>query len=156
PETGEPLITRVTTREEAFWGPNMHNAPDLTLQLRDFGFVSVRRTNATHAKRPMILGTHHPEGILIARGPGIRKDTKIEPVWLADIAPTALYSMGLEIPADLQGRVIEEIYDPAYLQAYRKTLGGVTETATAVPVPAGVPDEDAEIIEKMKALGYLE
>jgi predicted AlkP superfamily phosphohydrolase/phosphomutase len=156
PETGEPLITRVTPREEAFWGPNMHNAPDLTLELRDFGFVSVRRTNTAYAKRPSILGTHHPEGILLARGAGIRKNTCVDPVWLVDVAPTALYAMGLDVPADLQGRVLEEIYTQEHLFAHRHTLGEETEAAEPVPVPAGVPDEDAEIIEKMKALGYLE
>jgi predicted AlkP superfamily phosphohydrolase/phosphomutase len=156
PETGEPLITRVSTREEAFWGPNMNNAPDLTLELRDFGFVSVRRTNCIHAKRPAILGTHHPEGILLARGPGIRQNASIDPVWLADVAPTVLYAMGLRIPADLQGRVVEELYTPEHLARHSRTLGGATEAAEAIPVLAGVPDEDAEIIEKMKALGYLE
>ncbi|HEY7388834.1 MAG TPA: alkaline phosphatase family protein [Bryobacteraceae bacterium] len=156
PETGEPLITRVTTREEAFWGPNMQNAPDLTLELRDFGFVSVRRTNTVYAKRPLILGTHHPEGILLARGAGIRRNARIDPVWLVDIAPTALYAMGLDIPADLQGRVLEEIYTPEHLFAHRSTVGEQTEAAEPVPVPVGVPDEDVEIIEKMKALGYLE
>jgi hypothetical protein len=64
--------------------------------------------------------------------------------------------MGLEIPADLQGRVIEELYTPEHLATHDRTLGGTTEAGEAVPVPAGVPDEDTEIIEKMKALGYLE
>jgi predicted AlkP superfamily phosphohydrolase/phosphomutase len=156
PETGERLITKVSTREEAFWGPNMSNAPDLTLELRDFGFVSVRRTNAVHANRPQVIGTHHPEGILLARGQGIRQNASISPVWLADIAPTALYAMGLEIPADVQGRVIEELYSPEYFEEHGCTLGGVTEAAVAVGVAAGAEDEDTEIIEKMKALGYLE
>jgi predicted AlkP superfamily phosphohydrolase/phosphomutase len=156
PETGEPLITKVSTREEAFWGPNMQNAPDLTLQLRDYGFVSVRRTHTIYAKRPHIGGTHHPEGILIGRGPGIKQGVRIDPVWLADITPTALYAMGLDIPADLQGRVIEELYSSEHLSKHARTLGGTTEIGEAIPVPAGVPDEDTEIIEKMKALGYLE
>jgi predicted AlkP superfamily phosphohydrolase/phosphomutase len=156
PETGERLVTKVSTREEAFWGPSMNNAPDLTLELRDFGFVSVRRTSCIRADRPLIGGTHHPEGILIGRGPGIRRNARIDPVHLVDVAPTALYAMGLEIPADLQGRVIEELYTPEHLATHDRTLGGTTEAGEAVPVPAGVPDEDTEIIEKMKARGYLE
>jgi predicted AlkP superfamily phosphohydrolase/phosphomutase len=156
PATGEPLITQVTTREDAFWGPNMSNAPDLTLELRDYGFVSVRRTSTIHAARPLILGTHHPDGILLARGKGIRKNARIESAHLVDIAPTALYAMNLEIPADLQGRVIDEMFTREHLESHRQSVGGATEAAEAVPVPAGVPEEDEEIIEKMKALGYLE
>jgi hypothetical protein len=64
--------------------------------------------------------------------------------------------MGLDIPADLQGRVIEEMYTPEHLLSNQRSLGDQTEASEPVPVPPGVPDEDAEIIEKMKALGYLE
>ena len=41
PESGEPIVTEVLRREDIFAGSQMHLAPDLTLVLRDFGFVSV-------------------------------------------------------------------------------------------------------------------
>jgi len=155
PDTGEPLIERVYTREEAFAGKNMDNAPDLTLALRDKGFVSVRRTNSYYAPRPAVLGTHHPEGVLIARGPGIRKGACTEPVSLMDVTPTALFAMGLDVPEDLEGRVLEELYLPEYIAARGPKRGTATAEAVAV-MAAGAQDEDAQIIEKMKALGYLE
>lgn len=158
PSTGEPLITKVWTREEAFPGPNMENAPDLTLQLRDFGFVSVRRTNAIYARRPSTIGTHHPEGILVARGPGIRKGASIGPVHLVDVTPTALYSMDLEIPREVQGRVIQEMYTPEFTLARKPRLGGTPKQPAnaGILVPAEAIDSDLEILEKMRALGYLE
>lgn len=124
PETGAPLITRVWTREEAFNGPHRENAPDLTIELRDLGFFSVRRTNAYHATRPYVIGTHHPNGILIARGPGIRRNTEMEPVHLTDVAPTALFSMDLEIPPDLEGRVIEDLFTPEFLALRKPKFSG--------------------------------
>jgi predicted AlkP superfamily phosphohydrolase/phosphomutase len=156
PETGEALVTRVWTREEAFAGPNMENAPDLTLQLRDFGFVSVRRTSTIYALRPDIMGTHHPEGILIARGPGIRKDATISPVHLTDIAPTILYAMDLEIPQELQGRVIQEMYRPEFLLARRPKAENVNRPVETASMPVETAEQDLEILEKMKFLGYLE
>jgi predicted AlkP superfamily phosphohydrolase/phosphomutase len=169
PETGEPLITRVWSREEAFDGPNMTNAPDLTVELRDFGFFSVRRTNSVHAKRPYIIGTHHPAGILIARGPGIRRGAEAQPVHLKDVAPTTLYMMDLEIPSDLEGTVMRELFTPEFLASRsRKETGAAAVNGTAAHNLQNEPaddraidgpnasEEDLEILEKMKALGYLE
>ena len=156
PETGEKLITNVWTREEIFDGPMRDIAPDLTLALRDYGFVSVRRNRRMLAKRPQILGTHHPEGVLIARGPGIRQGAVIDDVHLLDVAPTALYSMGLSIPADLQGRVLNEIYTPEFLEAHKLRRGEETKAVAAAAGADAPGDEEAEILEKLKALGYIE
>jgi len=165
------LITRVWTREEAFSGPNMNNAPDLTVELRDKGFISVRRTNSTHAKRAYMIGTHHPEGILIARGPGVRHQAQAEPVHLTDVAPTALYCMDLPIPTDLEGRVIEDLFTPEFLASRKpkrsvpvnQALDGASgehanngSSSRSIDGPEGASEEDRDILEKMKALGYLE
>ncbi len=169
PETGEPLITKVWTREEIFDGPNMENAPDLTVELRDHGFFSVRYTNSVHARRPRISGTHHPRGILMARGPGIRRQAEAGTVHLKDVAPTALYCMDLEIPAELEGRVIEDLFTPEFLAARKpKRARARALVAAAGPNrddgPAGRSingaaepvEEDLDIMERMKVLGYLE
>jgi predicted AlkP superfamily phosphohydrolase/phosphomutase len=156
PETGERLITRVYTREEIFDGPNMENAPDLTVTLRDFGFVSTRRTNTVYAKRAKPMGTHHPDGIFIARGPNVQKNKSINRLNLLDIAPTTLHAMDLPIPQDLQGRVAKELYTPEYLAKHPVTWGDRTVTGEASVLPSDVPEEDVDVLEKMKALGYIE
>jgi predicted AlkP superfamily phosphohydrolase/phosphomutase len=172
PETGEPLITGIWTREEAFSGPHMENAPDLTVELRDFGFISVRRTNSIYAKRPRVMGTHHPKGILVARGPGIRSQAEAGTVHLKDVAPTTLYCMDLEIPAGLEGRVIEDLFTPEFLAARKPKHAGAAATEPIKLVPSehgvngtaersingaeGASEEDQDILDKMKALGYLE
>ncbi len=156
PVTGEPLVTRVYTREEIFEGPNMANAPDLTITLRDYSFVSTRRIDTAYAKRTHPMGTHHPDGILIARGPGIRHNESVDRVSILDVAPTALYAMDIPIPADLQGRVLQELFTPEYRAAHKVEWGTKSMTGEASAVPVGVPDDDMEVLEKMKALGYLE
>ena len=50
-------------------------------------------------------------GIFLAHGPGIKKDFKIEGARIFDIAPTILHMLGLRIPQDMDGRVLEEIYE---------------------------------------------
>jgi predicted AlkP superfamily phosphohydrolase/phosphomutase len=157
PETGEKIVTKITFREDAFAGPKMSLAPDLTLQLRDYGFVSVRKYDKVLAKRSQQMGTHHPDGILIANGPGVRKGAAIANTRLIDIAPTALFAMGLPVPTDLQGSVIEAMFTADYLRDNQAGRSGTTRTmaaAVGAAEPAGEDDDD--ILNKMRALGYIE
>ena len=51
----------------------MERAPDLTLSIRDGGFVSILKSDVVLKPRPEVVGTHRPEGIFMAKGPGIRR-----------------------------------------------------------------------------------
>jgi len=165
PETGERLVKRVWTREEIFHGPMIELAPDLTLTLRDDGFFSVLRSDKVHKKRPVVMGTHHPEGVFIGLGPGIRRGVAPAPLALVDVAPTILYTLDLPIPEDLEGRVIQEIFTPAHLAATALKAGPRTAAMNnsngsrpdRSPSGEAEPEEeDAQILSRLKALGYIE
>lgn len=165
PETGERLITRVWTREEIFHGPMMELAPDLTLTLRDDGFFSVLRGDKVHKKRPVVMGTHHPEGVFIGSGPAIRRGAAPAPLELVDVAPTVLYTLGLPIPEDLEGRVVQEIFTPAHLAANAPKMGPRTAAtnnsngARANGSSSGkeeLEEDDPQIMSRLRALGYVE
>jgi predicted AlkP superfamily phosphohydrolase/phosphomutase len=165
PASGEQIVTHVWTGEEAFHGPHCNLAPDLTLELRDHGFFSVRREeNCILRRRPRPVGTHHPQGVFVARGAGVRRSAHIDPVRLLDIAPTVLHRLGLPIPEDLEGRVIEEIFTPAWTETHRARKRGTTrQFAYAAATTAALAGEDgdsaeqhADLVEKLKLLGYME
>ncbi len=75
PQTGRRVVQKVLTREDAFPGECCHIAPDLTLVLRDFGFVSTLRSDVLVRPRSEVAGTHQPDGVFLAKGPGIRANT---------------------------------------------------------------------------------
>ncbi len=52
PVSGERIITEIHLREDVFPGEAMHDAPDLLLVLRDFGFVSIKN------KLPVVRAAH--------------------------------------------------------------------------------------------------
>lgn len=56
-------------------------------------------------------GMHDSFGILIAKGPYIKKKYKITHAKIIDIAPTILHIFGLPIPKSMRGRVIKEIFE---------------------------------------------
>jgi len=149
-------VLTVLSIAAVFGGPSMALAPDLTLTLRDHGFVSVRRSRTVLASRPHVTGTHHPEGVFVARGPGIRRGETIAPLSLIDVAPTVLYTLGLAIPDDLEGRIATESFTAAHLRRHQPKSARRTEYAVAGAAMATPAGQTEEILERMKALGYLE
>jgi predicted AlkP superfamily phosphohydrolase/phosphomutase len=159
PATGTPVVRRVLLREEAFPGPHTTLAPDLTLVLRDGGFASILKASTPLRQRSAVAGTHRPEGILIAAGAGIRPaPALLSPMSIVDVTPTLLYSLGLPVPADLEGRVLEDIFEPEVLRAAPVRSGPPT-TGSAGADEAAIGDmtagEEAQVLERLKALGYV-
>jgi hypothetical protein len=93
--------------------------------------------------------------VFVARGPAIRRAQNSGPLSLIDVAPTVLYTLDLAIPSDLEGRIATEIFVPEHLSLHAAKSGQPTEHAVASDV-AAPRRQEAEIIERMKALGYLE
>jgi predicted AlkP superfamily phosphohydrolase/phosphomutase len=159
PVTGQPVVTRIWTREEAFPGSQMDRAPDLTISLRDQGFVSILRADEPLKSRPEVTGTHRPEGIFIAGGPWIRSGASLPPLSILSIAPLLLYSLGLPIPEDLEEGVPAEAFKPSLLRDLPVQVGMPTLTPNPFPRSSEEEEEaegEAAVLARLKALGYIE
>jgi predicted AlkP superfamily phosphohydrolase/phosphomutase len=163
PVSGEPIVARIWTREEAFPGPAAAWGPDLTLALRDGGLVSILPTSdpasAPLVPRPRPVGAHRPLGVFLARGPGIRQGMTFRELSILDVAPLLLYSLGLAIPKGMEGRAPLEIYQPAFRT--RRPLQTTAATPTLAPSHAaasGRLDAEAEavMLARLRDLGYIE
>jgi hypothetical protein len=51
-------------------------------------------------------GFHHPQGVLMFYGPGIRRGGYISDCNNLDLAPTILTFLGLPVPVEMKGRVL--------------------------------------------------
>lgn len=153
-EAGEPVITSVFTREEVFTGPATGRSPDLLLVLRDRGFVSIKNKTPVVERRRQAAGTHHPDGVFFAFGPGVRAGEVTGAHGVADVGATLLYSLGLEIPEDLDGRVATGVFTPAHLQQHAVKVGAAT-TGPAGGTQAEYDTDEEKIKEQLKMLGYL-
>jgi len=161
PTTGEPVVSHIWTREEAFEGPHMELAPDLTLALWDGGLVSILASDDVVKPRPEPSGTHRPEGVFMAAGPGVRQGVSLPHLSIMDVAPMVLHSLGLAIPGDMEGCVPTGAFEPPWLQACP-----VRATAPAKPSEPTAPqatveivyteEEEAELAARLRALGYIE
>jgi predicted AlkP superfamily phosphohydrolase/phosphomutase len=163
PETGEPLVEHVYEREELYSGPHAHLAPDLTVVLRDWRYRTIGLHDFTTHRviSPAFgpTGDHRMEGLFIADGPAFVPGSKLSNANLLDIAPTVLHLLGVPVPADMDGRVLSEILNPAHVP---DAASSVDEPLPSSGPPNGdsVPgayteEEDAAIQQRLADLGYL-
>ena len=161
PETGEPLVEKVLERDDLYDGPHAHLAPDLTVVLRDWRYRTIGlhdfTTNKLIAPSFGPTGDHRMEGVLIASGPAVRAGARPEGATLLDIAPTILHLLGVPVPADMDGRPLAELFDPAILPPPASDEPGPGAPAPAEPVAASAytEEEDAAIQQRLADLGYL-
>jgi predicted AlkP superfamily phosphohydrolase/phosphomutase len=161
PETGEPLIEKVLERDDLYHGPHAHLAPDLTVVLRDWRYRTIGLHDFTTNKliSPSFgpTGDHRMEGVLIASGPGVRAGARLDDsANLLDIAPTILHLLGVPIPADMDGRHLGELFDPAIVPPPSSADGVNGHHEAAEPyVAAYTEEEDAAIQQRLADLGYL-
>ena len=159
PTSGRPLIGRVAKREELYTGPHLDEAPDLTLfpaQETDIFFgLSDFGSNNTIGTVYRYSGMHRDRGMLIMHGKDIKPGTQIEGAVISDIAPTILYTMGLEVPRDMDGQVLKTAfknYDSSRLVFSDNGRSPGREQ----DIDAGYTEEgEKEIIERLRELGYL-
>lgn len=161
PGTGEPVVAHVWRREEVFNGPYMDLAPDLTLELRDGGLVSILAADVPYKSRREPAGTHRPDGIFIARGPGLRQGASLDRLSILDVAPLLLYSLGLPIPANMEGQVPAEALQPLASRMRPPQVERRSEPAAAEPHqtwtgPVMDAEAEAELLRRLRALGYVE
>lgn len=153
PKTGEKIVIGADLnklRGTSFIDP----CPDITLRLRDGGFVSILKSNAIVAQRPEADGTHRPAGIFIGHGPSFRSGAQVDALNLLDIAPLILTLLDLPVPSDLEGRV------PIEALAEKKDVrqGGATKTAKSRDEDRAEPSEEERqaLMNQLKILGYMD
>jgi predicted AlkP superfamily phosphohydrolase/phosphomutase len=100
-----------------------------------------------------------PSGILVAAGANIAKDAKPDHPELVDIAPTVLALLGLPGADDMDGRVLDELFTEGWRARYPKeridsydTEEWLASRGDTAPVASGA---DEELLERLKALGYM-
>ncbi len=155
-DDGEPVVVDVLKREDWFPGAHMLEACDLTLCLRDNGFVSIRNLRPVVARRPTPAGTHHPDGIFMAAGNGIAASGVVDRRSILDVCPTLLYSLGLAIPKDMEGKVAETFFTEAHRVANPQKRGAPTKKIQRQGGEEMDAAEKQQIIEQLQMLGYME
>jgi len=153
PADGKPVVTGVDLnklRGSSFVEP----CPDITIRLRDGGFVSILKSDTVVLPRPQVDGTHRPAGIFIGHGPSFRKGERLPALSILDVAPLILALLGIPVPSDMEGRV------PTHALAgetqVRRGAATVGHAAADDGRPEPSEEERAALMNQLKILGYMD
>ena len=131
--------------------------PDTAIVLvSDHGFHSDHlRPKFTPRVPAGITVWHRPQGVFIASGPGFKRDELVYGARLLDVAPTILHWFGLPVGADMEGRVLADIFDgprrPVETVPTWETLGSTRKARKSLGAGA-----DKALLEQFVALGYID
>jgi len=97
-------------------------------------------------------------GIFIAAGPDIVHEA-LNGVSVLDVAPTILHLFGQKIPADMDGRVLEELFSRQYVAEHQIEVQQPREGSPTMGThkqTRQMTSEEKETIERqLKDLGYM-
>lgn len=182
PQTNEPMVARVLKKEEIYSGKCMDKAPDLLIQWENDAYIQRPSYTSGNGKWLQILtdkelecaetvsspgGIHRRDGIFLALGKHIKQSFQIQDANIVDIFPTVLFTMGIPIPEDTDGRILTEIFKEDFIRHNHAKITRQQETADNIqaqactersePKESTYTDSEAALIEeRLKGLGYIE
>lgn len=109
-------------------------------------------------------GIHHPDGIAIFSGPGVRqtstsgadKGPSLVQGSVLDVTPTLLALLGKPVGRDMDGRVLTEIMSPEFLTEHPPSY--IDSYDSGLEFQEIEEDEDVpeELMSRLRALGYVD
>ncbi|MDY7075597.1 MAG: alkaline phosphatase family protein [Chloroflexota bacterium] len=160
-ETGERIVDRVYTKDEIYSGECLALAPDLLFVAQEYAYISSKHFGFEESELMVRSdyansGNHRQDGVFIAWGKGIKRDEIVQGAQITDVAPTALYLMGVPVPGDMDGRVLTDIFDEAYLADHPIQQQRHTVIEQGQTLDEAYSDQDADKVRRrLEALGYL-
>jgi predicted AlkP superfamily phosphohydrolase/phosphomutase len=158
PETGAAWASEVFRREQVYDGPRLSDAPDVAFLPSDMRYLPLGNADFTSNKFIVeafgISGCHRMHGVMIANAAAVKPSMRLDAARIYDVAPTLLYLLGEPVPADMDGRVLTEIIDQDHLFANPVRYSQASQQSPPNALQYS-DEENAEIIESLKNLGYI-
>ena len=140
---GVPIASTVYTRDQAYTGEYVDEAPDIVFDQRN-GV----HTSGAIGDNPVFADAGHwnaenvRTGLFLADNVDA-EDESIEDMSITDVAPTVLHQLGVSVPTDMDGK---------------PQLVGSEPVDSRDPIPFEAIDSSAadEVAERLEDLGYLE
>lgn len=97
-----------------------------------------------------------PPGIIIMKGPNIKKNYEIKNASVYDITPTILYIYGMPVAKDMDGKVILEAFKGNFLKKRNINFVNSYENLGSIKIKEKRNQKlDKETLEQLRSLGYI-
>ncbi|OQY43162.1 MAG: hypothetical protein B6242_15230 [Anaerolineaceae bacterium 4572_78] len=148
---GLPVIKEVYLANDIYHGEAFNDAPDLVIEYLN----RYKPDKASTTPNPNLEGGHVMEGILLAWGNGIQ--TKhIPDTEIVNLASTMLYMLDEPIPADMDGKVLTELLNTAWLDEHPIQHSNEHATMKTTDSIEYTAEEESAVNEQLRALGYID
>ncbi len=153
-----PFVIR---REQLYYGDLAESCPDLFFVL-DRGALTVSDELGAELVPETAFhlgdGTHRMNGVLLLAGPEFREGEVIEMSAIFDVFPTALHLLGIEVPRDLDGAVVEEAFTEESRARWPITKTDAAPEGARAPLdgPHGFAGAPKQVRDNILSLGRLE
>ena len=162
PQTNGKVVKSAFRREDIYHGEHVKNAPDVVF-LTNEGYEAFQDPNREleNLFNPVdedtldrFSGLHRMEGIFFAYGRQFCENMRADNLNIIDVLPTILYSMGVAIPNDVDGKIPLNVFKESFIKSkkveYCNPLPGNTGNVSTLST-----EEEASVKEKLKGLGYI-
>ena len=160
PVSNEPIVLEAYRREELYHGERLETAPDIIIVTKD-SYKGGTGIDQLISEVPIevisrLSGVHRMDGIILAQGPHIRCNGRIEGAGIIDVAPTVLYALGMPIPSDMDGKTLTGLFEDAYIELTTASYTNERKIEDVASDEYGYSEEEEESVrEKLEALGYV-
>ena len=159
PDTGEPLITDIQRRSEAYTGPYLEAAADVMFSIQGYLYqasvkMGLDSESILGKSEYEDSGGHRPQGIIVLSGPDIRPGERIADANVADILPTMLALSRLPVPEDLDGQPLTQAFSDILKDNIQFVSPKISDARQASS-PELDGDELNELEDRLRSLGYL-
>jgi len=155
------ILKNVFKKEEIYSGKMIDEAPDLIVEFKKDHLYHIYQKNFRELEFKNIFskshwkkGDHTMNGMCLFHGKIFKKNFKVNDANIIDIFPNILYSIKMNIPDYIDGKVINEIYIDSFLN--KNPVHFYTKKASKEKRCYILTEkEKKELEEKLKSLGYL-
>jgi predicted AlkP superfamily phosphohydrolase/phosphomutase len=176
PRTNAPIVDEAYRREDVYSGPCLEQAPDVVakwglcegysyafkLSSKSRYLAWLEQVDPNHPENLQYYtsksGSHRDDGIFVAQGPVVERGRTVQGSRIIDLAPTILHLLGVPASADMDGRVLEEIFTDRYHSEnpVAASAGPASVRSDSDGVDGYSSEDEEKISERLKALGYVD
>lgn len=135
PGSGRKIVDKIVIKDT---GASI--TPDIMIYLENLQYYPFSSLDSKYAVSYQdvfsTFTSHYPKGLIMAIGSEIKKGAHINHAHIIDFVPTILYLFGMELPANIDGKVITEAINKSYLLD-KKVLNKLKPSETS-PILWGV------------------
>jgi predicted AlkP superfamily phosphohydrolase/phosphomutase len=116
---------------------------------------------ADRAQSLRISGSHAIDGVIVMKGPHVRRNQWLDSATIFDVTPTILYLLGMPVGEDMDGKVISQAISETYLEknpiTYVPTYDDREVEKEYIGDIAQYKEEELnqKLKEDLRALGYI-